>query len=73
MTATPPASRISSIACSAVGQRRGTKAFAPGTRYSSKKGPRSPVAPAARAMWGRPIESASPASRIASSRWRSNP
>ena len=73
MTATPPASWISSIACSAVGQRRGTKALAPGTRYSSKKGPRSPVAPAARAMWGRPIESASPASRTASSRCRSKP
>ncbi len=73
MTATPPASRISSIACSALGQRRGTKALAPGTRYSSKKGPRSPVAPAALAMWGRPIESAAPASRIASSRVRSKP
>ena len=73
MTATPPASRISSIACSALGQRRGTKALAPGTRYSSKKGPRSPVAPAALAMCGRPIESAAPASRIASSRVRSKP
>ena len=43
MTATPPASRISAIAC--VGDRpasRDTKALAPGTRYSSKKGPRSP-------------------------------
>src|ERR1700712_1954304 len=61
MTATPPASWISPIASSASGQRRGTKAFAPGTRYSSKNGPRSPVAPAALAMWGRPIESAPPA------------
>ena len=73
MTATPPASWISAIACSASGQRRGTKALAPGTRYSSKKGPRSPVAPAALAMCGRPIESAPPASRIASSSVRSKP
>ena len=47
MTATPPASWISSIASAAVGQRRDTKALAPGTRYSSKNGPRSPLAPAA--------------------------
>src|ERR1700748_1944230 len=65
MTATPPASRISAIACSAFGQRRGTKALAPGTRYSSKNGPRSPVAPAALAMCGAPIESRPRASALA--------
>ena len=38
MTATPPAPRISSIACSAVGQRRGTKAFAPGHQVLLEEG-----------------------------------
>ena len=42
-TAAPPASWISSTASAAVGQRRETNAFAPGTRYSSKKAPISPA------------------------------
>ena len=62
--ATPPASWISSDRLlGASASLRATKAFAPGTRYSSKNGPRSGPAPAARAMCGRPIESAAPASR----------
>ena len=39
MTATPPASWISSIACAAVGQRRGTKALAPGHQVLLEEGP----------------------------------
>ena len=38
MTATPPASWISSIACSALGQRRGTKALAPGHQVLLEEG-----------------------------------
>ena len=38
MTATPPAAWISSTACSAVGQRRGTKAFAPGHQVLLEEG-----------------------------------
>ena len=67
-TGAPPASRISTTASAAVGQRRETKALAPGTRYSSKKAPiSSGLVPAALAMCGRPTELASPASAIASS------
>ena len=70
----PPASRISPVASEAVGQRRETKALAPGTRYSSKKALiSSGFVPAALAMWGRPTEEASPASAIASSKSTSTP
>ena len=72
-TAAPPAAWIRSTASSALGQRRATNAFAPGTRYSSKNGPRSGPAPAARAMCGRPMESAAPACATASSKVTSTP
>ena len=63
-TAAPPASWISPVASCAVGQRRETNAFAPGISYSSKKALiSSGFVPAALAMWGRPTEEASPASR----------
>ena len=60
-------------ASSALGHSRETNAFAPGTRYSSKKGPRSGPAPAALAMWGRPIASAAPAFATAASKLTSTP
>ncbi len=67
-TAAPPASWMIAAASAASGQRRATKAFAPGTSHSSKKALIcSGSTPAAFAMWGRPTEFASPASAIASS------
>ena len=62
-----------STASSALGHLRETNAFAPGTRYSSKNGPRSGPAPAALAMWGRPIASAAPAWATAASNVTSTP
>ena len=74
MTATPPASGSARSPVRRSASARDTNALAPGTRYSSKNGPRSPEAPAARAMCGRPIESARrPPRETASSRCRSTP
>ena len=62
------------MASAASGQRRGTKAFAPGTSHSSKKALiSSGFTPAALAMWGRPTDEASPAWAIASSKRTGTP
>ena len=73
MTAAPPAAWISSIACSAVGQRAGDERLRAGHQVLLEEGAEVAGRAGGRAMWGRPIESASPASRTASSRWRSKP
>src|SRR3954463_7398603 len=68
-TAEPPAPWMMSVASAASGQRRDTKALAPGMSHSSKKALMSSgLTPAALAMCGRPTEEASPAWAIASSK-----